>query len=166
MKFSERLRAVIKASEKTQKEIGEKAGVSPATLNNYLRGAYSPTVDFLQVVAQECGTTIAFLAGEADDGDCSAVRSSSDTLPPLRLRDAFKVLGAPDDVAADVDATPKQVRDWMNGKTQPSPQQLSLLFNEVARAAAELMNAMAKSRCDHGSEGLESEPQTGTDGPR
>lgn len=154
MKFSERLRAVIKGSGKTQKEIGEKAGVSPATLNNYLRGAYSPTFDFLQVVAQECGTSIAYLAGETDDGDCSAAQNSSALLPSLRLRDAFKVLGSPEEVARDVEATPKQVRDWISGKTQPSPHQLALLFNEMARAAATLMNALAKTYCAHEDEGL------------
>lgn len=146
MKFSERLRAVIKASGKTQKDIGAKAKVSPATLNNYLRGEFSPNFDFLQVVAQECGTTISYLAGETDESGCGMMQGPVDPLPPLRLRDAFKVLGAPDDVAADVDATPKQVRDWMSGKAQPSPQQLALLFNEVARAAATIANVMAKSK--------------------
>jgi len=73
--------------------------------------------------------------------------STSDCqLPALRLRDAFKVLGEPDEVAADVGATPKQMRDWMNGKSQPSPDQLALLFNEVARAAATIANVMAKSK--------------------
>jgi len=84
-------------------------------------------------------------------------------LPALRLRDAFKVLGEPDEVAADVGATPKQVRDWMSGKAQPSPEQLALLFNEVARTAAVLMNAMAKSRCDCDGKRPESVlPATGT----
>lgn len=148
MQFSERLRAVIKASGKTQKEIGAKASVSPATLNNYMRGEYSPSLDFLHVVAQECDTTVAYLAGEVDEAGGIARSPSSPSLPALRLRDAFKVLGEPDEVAADVGATPKQVRDWMSGKAQPSPEQLALLFNEVARAAAVLMNAMGKSRCD------------------
>jgi transcriptional regulator with XRE-family HTH domain len=132
--------------------------VSTQYLNAYTSAAKRPGPVFMQRLAE-----LGFDMTEIPDSYKTKVYSLSQNtpsaanspLPTLRFHDAFKVLGAPEDVALDVEASPTQVRNWISGKAQPSPHQLALLFNEVSRAAATLANALMKAHCGYGAEGLE-----------
>lgn len=63
-------------------------------------------------------------------------------LPELRLSDAVSVLGSAECFANDVEASSDEVWQWIQGSLQPTPRQLALLFNELAKTSARFIRAM------------------------
>ena len=140
MSFAARLQTGISKSGKSQKQVCDEVGLSPAGLYNYLQGKRSPDLDVALLLARACGVSLAYLVGEIDE---SGERPLEPALPPVPIKTSvFTMMGrTPEDLAEDVDAAPKQVRDWIAGKSQPTHSQLIRLFNEVVKSVAAIKAA-------------------------
>lgn len=66
MSLSDNLRAIRKRRGDTQKDAGEKLGISPNTYSNYERGDREPGSDFLTAFAKAYGVTVDFILGISD----------------------------------------------------------------------------------------------------
>lgn len=53
----------------SQKELANRLGIAPSTLNGYEKGVHKPTTDILAEVSSITGCTIDFLIGRTDDFD-------------------------------------------------------------------------------------------------
>lgn len=61
-----RIREAREAAGLSQKELAEKMGVKPATLNGYEKGNHDPKSDGLSAIADICDVTVDFLLGRDD----------------------------------------------------------------------------------------------------
>lgn len=137
--FRERLLEAIAKSQKTEARIAADAGFSIQALGNYKDGRL-PKMEQAIALAAALETTVGWLLGEATPGKSGKIAIPIEEVPPIKTF-ALDLMGRiPDDLAEDVAASPKQVREWKSGKAQPSHRQLALLFNELTKAAAAIVN--------------------------
>lgn len=68
-KFSERVGKELKARGWTQREFGEKCGISQPSISSYIRGLETPGGVNLKKIAEALGMSSGYLAGEHDRPD-------------------------------------------------------------------------------------------------
>ncbi|MCC8075635.1 MAG: helix-turn-helix domain-containing protein [Clostridiales bacterium] len=67
----------------TQKELAQRMGVSPSTLNGYEKGNHDPKSAGLAAIARLCGVTVDYLLELTDDPRGQFAFHTSDTDPQL-----------------------------------------------------------------------------------
>lgn len=67
MKLHERLAALLKEKNMTQRELAKRACITPSSVSYYLKGERRPTSEALSNIATALGTTSDYLLGRCDD---------------------------------------------------------------------------------------------------
>lgn len=112
--FSQRLRYIRKRHNLTQKEMGEKIGVSGPTITRWEQGQFEPSTETIKQIAEMFDVSVEFLVGSSDDES-----AKKNTLPyplPFDLRRIKRQLEEGNEIT-------------VNGK--PLPQEDQKLFREV-----------------------------------
>ena len=92
MKVSEKIRYLRKSENITQKELGEKLGITGHNVFDWEKGKGEPSLDMLKKLADFFGVSVGYLVGTEDESG----RPVSSDLPQkdLDLLKAFHKLGA------------------------------------------------------------------------
>ena len=93
----------------TQKELAQKIGVAPSTLNGYEKGNHDPKSDLIIKIALICDVSVDYLLGRTDDPTPKNIQQSQDT-PKLSLHERDVALAyrkANDDTKLIVDTALK-----------------------------------------------------------
>lgn len=137
--FAENLRFYIRKSGRTQKEIAEYIGVTPATFNEWTKGKKYPRIEKIELLAQYFGVTKAELIEHQYRGEHSKKADSRDTfVKNLRFYMA-KADKSRKDVSEAIGVNYFTFSDWCNGKKYPRIEKLEALAKYFGISVPELV---------------------------
>ena len=113
--FAENLRFCIKRSGRTQREIADFIGVTPATFNEWTKGKKYPRIEKIELLAQYFGVTKAELIEHQGRNEYSEKADSRDALVENLRYYMAKADKSRKDVSEAIGVSYFTFSDWCNG---------------------------------------------------
>lgn len=137
--FAENLRFFIKRSGRTQREIADFIGVTPATFNEWTKGKKYPRIEKIELLAQYFGVTKAELIEHQRRDEHSKKAGSRDVLVENLRYYMAKTDKSRKDVSEAIGVSYFTFSDWCNGKKYPRIENLEALAKYFGISVPELV---------------------------
>ena len=137
--FAENLRFFIKKSGRTQKEIADFIGVTPATFNEWSKGKKYPRIEKIELLAQYFGITKAELIEHQSRDEHSQKSDSRNALVENLRYYMAKTDKSRKDVSEAIGVSYFTFSDWCNGKKYPRIEKLEALAKYFGISVPELV---------------------------
>ena len=143
--FAENLRFYIKKSGRTQKEIADFIGVTPATFNEWSKGKKYPRIEKIELLAQYFDITKADLIEHQCRDEHSKKAGSRDALVENLRFYMAKADKSRKDVSEAIGVSYFTFSDWCNGKKYPRIEKLEALAKYFGISVPELVGEKQSS---------------------